>query len=182
LRLQRVQPDGTHVDFEKWKRVKLDVLEGAFKSSPGGFVSYSRLGVYMQDFKRDHSMRVQYTFEWYNDKSKMFLVHKDKWSRSELDAIATESVCFSSNKLWMLPNSDKIMSTNEANEVGKFLRKLSSLNFDSEFIYKEIKWETIGCTYDKEMTWTHPSLQNADLVVENLKKLCPQLEVELEEM
>ncbi len=179
MRLQTVQSAGTHLDLNKWGKVKQEVLEGAFNSSPGGLVAYSRFRVDMQNFKRADSMKVKYTF---NKKASMFLVHKDKWSRAELDDIATNSLYFGLNILWTLPNMDKVMSLNEAVDFTKFLCQLDFLTFDSEFL-DERKWETIGGNiYDENMTWTNPSLKRADLVVENLKKLCSELEIELEEM
>ncbi len=182
MRVKRVQPaEGTHVDYDKWKRVKLYVLGGAFNSSPGSLVSYTRFGVYKQHFKRAGSMKVQYTFNTFLDKSRMILVHKDEWTWDELVDIATESVFFSSNMLWMLPNTDKIMSLNEAEKVDEFLCKLDSLNFDSEFL-DEGEWETVGCKNSDEMTWTNPSPQRVDLVVDSLKKLCSEHKIEFEEM
>jgi len=172
---------GTDPDIGKWNKVKLHVLEGAFKSSPGALVAYSGFGVRRQNFERDHSMQVKYSFKPDTDKSKMFLVQKDEWSLPELVDIATKSVYFSSNTLWMLPNTHKIMPLYEAEKVGKFLCDLSSLNFDSEFL-DEGYWETVGCIYNEEMTWTNPSLYRADMVVDNLKKLCSEHKIEFEEM
>ncbi len=108
LSLQRVQPaKGTYVDYDKWDQVKVDVLQGAITCSPGCLVAYTRLGVAVQHFKRAGSMKVTYTFD---KNAKMFLVHKEEWSWAELLDIATESVYFSSNKFWMLPNRAKILS------------------------------------------------------------------------
>ena len=111
-------------------------------------MAYTRLGVAVQHFKRAGSMKVQYTLD---KNAKMFLVHKEEWSWAELLDIATESVYFSSNKFWMLPNRAKILSLNEAIEFSKFLCNTLSPNFDSD--YRDTgEWETIGCIRDEEMT------------------------------
>ena len=179
MRLQRVQTKGTHLDFDKWDTVKQEVLGGGFKSGPGCLVTYTQTGVDITEFIRANSMQVKYTL---NDTSEMFLVHKEKWSQAELDDVATRSLYFRLSILWMLPNMDKAMSLNEAIEVSKFLWSLYPLSFDSKFLV-EGEWETIGYKCDgKFMTWTNPSQERADLVVENLKKLCSELEIELEEM
>ena len=174
-----IKTDETCLDFEIWDKVKQEVLGGAFNSSPGGLVAYSRLRVDAQNFTRASSMQVKYTF---NEKCKMYLVHKDKWSRAELDDIATNSLYFGLNILWTLPNMDKVMSLNEAAEFTNFLCKLDSSTFDSEFL-DEGEWETIGGNiWDESMEWMNPSPQRVDLVVENLKKLCSELKIELEEV
>ncbi len=179
MRLQRVPPaEGTHLDLKKWEKVKLDFLEGAFQSSPGCLVGHTRFRVEKQDFTRASSMQVKYTFY---ENTKMFLVHKDKWSRTELDDITTDSFYYQINTLWMLPNMDKVPSLNEAENIYQFLCGLYHLTCDSEHLDKG-ELETIGCVYDEEMTWTKPSPQRADLVVENLKKLCSELEIELQEV
>ncbi len=179
MRLQRVQTKGTHLDFEKWDTVKQEVLGEAFKSGPGCLVTYTQTGVDITEFIRANSMQVKYTL---NDTSEMFLVHKEKWSRAELNDVATRSLYFRLNILWMLPNMDKVMTLSEAVELCTFLWTLYPLNFDSEILVKG-EWETIGYKCDgKFMTWTNPSSQRADLVVENLRKLCSELEIKLEEM
>jgi len=160
--------------------VKLEILEGAFKINPAGcFIAYSTpLRFEKQYFKPPNSIQVKYTL---TDKTKMFLVQKKEWSRAELDDLATDSICFALNIRWMLPNMEKVMTLNEAIELGGFLSNLSFLKFDSEYLDKG-EWETIGCIRDEEMTWTNPPPQSADLVVENLKKRCSELEIELKEV
>ena len=76
---------------------------------------------------------------------------------------------------------NKVMSQKEAIEFSKFVCNLSPLDFDSEFL-DQGQWETVGCIYNEEMTWTNPSPQRVDLIVENLKKLCSQLEIEFKEV
>ena len=177
-RLQRVHIEGTNLDLDKWTKVKQEVLEGAFNSSPGGLVASTKFRVYNQEFKRASSIQAKYTL---TDNSKMFLVQKDKWSQVELEVIATKSIYFGNNFLWMLPNMDKVVSLNEAVELSHFMRHLRSLRIDSEFLPNG-DWETMGCLYNEEMTWTNPSLQRADMVVENLKKLCSELQIEFKEV
>ncbi len=180
LRIQIAQPEGTYLDDDKWDKVKLEILGGAFENNPGCLVTYTEYAaVDENDFIRVGAILKQYSL---TEKSKMLLVVKDKWSRTELDDIANDNIYFSSNMLWMLPNMDKIISLNEAEQVGKFLCNLNSLCFESDFTDKG-EWEAIGCKGDdQDMTWTNPSTQRVDLVVENLKKLCSDLKIELEEM
>jgi len=162
-----------------WDKVKQEVLGGAFGISPGCLVTYSQRDIDDQDFIRASSMLVQYSL---TDKSKMFLVLKDKWSRAELDDIAI-GMQFGMDELWMLPNVDKIMSLNECEEFCNYMRDLNSgVEVDSDLIEKGVQWETISICDDEEIRWTNPSQERADLVVENLKKLCSEREIEFEEI
>jgi len=93
---QRVQPEGTYLDFDKWRKVKQEILGGAFDNSPGCLLAYTRIDIDEQDFLQGNNMQVQYSF---TDKFKMFLVLKDKWSRAELNDIAIYSLDFRSFNL-----------------------------------------------------------------------------------
>lgn len=113
----------------------------------------------------------------------MIIVYKDDWPWDELVDIGKNSTYFNSNMLWMLPNMHKIMTEKEAKKVCQYLCNLYSLDFDSEFLDKG-EWETIGCKCSdkEEITWTNPTPKTADFVVLNLKNVCSNLEIELEEM
>ncbi len=117
------------------------------------------------------------------------LVFKEKWSRTELDEIVAGCDCCAILS-WMLPNIDRMLTEEEVQEfytindsIYEFERARKPLDCN-QILNKINDLEAIGCFSDggNSILWTNPSTpEKLDSVVKNLKKLCLELQVKLEE-
>jgi len=116
-------------------------------------------------------------------------VFKEKWSRTELDEIVAGCDCCAILS-WMLPNIDRMLTEEEVQEfytindsIYEFERARKPLDCN-QILNKINDLEAIGCFSDggNSILWTNPSTpEKLDSVVKNLKKLCLELQVKLEE-
>lgn len=169
-------------DHVKWDKTKQEVLAMVMKSNAGCLVSDSFTlndnPFHHHDFLSlcdFHKIHRHSAF-----KEDVYYLFKDHWPMTELDDIATGRP-FALSRLWMLPNFGYKMSRAEAEE---FWKHIDDLTRDHDSLPLEnLKIEAIGCIYDgNSILWTHPKAEKVDLFVENLKKLCVDLQIELKEV
>ena len=181
LQLENVTRKEALLASDKWNRVKQEMLGGVFESEkPACMVTDC---IY---FFTDHPELLDsgpitvHNIHVLNTEWDAFYMIKGKWSRDELDDVVTE-YRFGATLLWMLPNMEKTLSEKEAQEFWAIVN-MSEGNIDQNLLDKS-ELETIGCFFKGDsILWTNPSPEKVDLVVENLKKLCSELKVELKEI
>jgi len=172
----------------QWTQVKQELLAGAFGvQNPGFMVTNGHYFISNIDLLSTGPITIHKIDRFYRDWNYGFFVFKEKWSRTELEDIVTDGYYWRGESIWMLPNINKMLSEEEAQELWAIVDVMSLCEpLDCNLLnIKENGLEAIGCfdDYGSSILWTNPSTpEKLDLVVNNLKQLCLYLKVELKEI
>ena len=186
MRLESVnQKDDEFSSSKEWIKLKQELLGEVFGVHNPGFMvtdSYYFIG--------DVDLLSSGPITIHKMERGAFAVFKEKWSRTELDEIVAGGFHYCASLLWMLPNIDKMLSEKEMQEfwtiedsIYEFKRACKPLNCN-RILNMINNLEAIGCFCEggNWILWTNPSSpEKLDSVVNNLKKLCLELQVELKE-
>jgi len=163
-------------DYSKWNIVKQDMLASILENKPGFLVADSSiieakdLNHYYELMNSCCTYKVNHSYL----KNDIYFLFKEKWSLDELYAIAIESSFNQFSEVWMLPNMVKMMPK----IVAEKFYSLIYYNYDP-YVFKN-GLETIGCAPDGDsILWANPRPDAVDSVVNNLKKLCLEFQIEL---
>lgn len=175
LLLCKVCEQENEINLNKWNRVKHELLNKILEKNAGCLITDSKFTFTHNNIPSSSTIKID------SSTRRTFVLPHEHWSRDELEKVATSGQ-FEIGEIWMIPDmtstSAAMITALEVETFWKFAYDLDSV--DSNFDKLNVQFQAIGCLSDGNLiVWTNPSPEKIDSVVENLKKLCLELQVEV---